>query len=323
MRSNFLRLTFALPFLFQASAHAVRDGIEHAGKSFERDGFILNTDNKFCQATLYNEVIGITAGHCRTSAEEFYLKSLGKRIKVKEWRAHPDYDPSIENRGNDIALFLLVEPIREERQMRKLYLPEKNPPLQMSGRVFTGEHGPLLSTYFPDSRRVTPYKMRSQIGKSPNLVGPHFTVLDVLEVEPIDGSNPRICFGDSGGGFTMEVDNKTYLTGIISRVNPKNRENEIKKCESSDSLFLTSVAFHADWIKRTASELEQGVPAFENSGLLKKLLFNWKINGATYDFLPHWALQNMTSSEEESKKLGHGFPSQGNSEEMQEVDAAH
>lgn len=63
------------------------------------------------------------------------------------------------------------------------------------------------------------------------------------------------CHGDSGGPAYVEIDGKLVIVGVTSRgVNDPNNDCSV-------SAAYTSVAYYADWIARTAKELNKKKPA--------------------------------------------------------------
>jgi hypothetical protein len=322
------------------NSHAVMNGIEHGGKSHERDCVLSHTES-FCQCTLIDGDIGVTAGHCLDTYSfgqpiKLTMKSTGEEQLLKLWMVNSERQ-GLESSGNDVAVFRLWKPIRSEAKMEKIFLPQSNPPVGMSGRVFSGSHSKMEDLswkYDGTARKSFPIEIRTQYTKSETKYV--FDTLDVNGIEPqsltqtqylfdqlgiqsTDSENV-VCHGDSGGGVTINVNGKEYLAGIVTELH-LDHDDYLKAKASGAKLgslcnfnknafgYMESVAYHRKWIENSIKILkaEDGLKimaAFSARRLnLIRGLFRNQL-----ELLLGFTSPNSSISEEQFKQLNTGFP---------------
>ncbi|XP_065162204.1 chymotrypsin-2-like [Atheta coriaria] len=193
----------------------------------------------FCGATIITPRSLVTAAHCKIIDVEYIVAIIGttrldddnaRRIPVKEFITHPDYNPS--GIINDIAVVILTEDIEFNDMVQPLKLASRkvqdNERLTSSGWGYTSYPGQAPNNLQWMNQNVVNAEECHEMAPGETITGK----ICVLEME-----GHGMCSGDSGGPL---VDYYQELVGVTSSA---------FLCATGKPDFFTDVFYFKTWIE--------------------------------------------------------------------------
>ena len=200
-----------------------------------------------CTGTLIAPQAVLTAGHCVATGccERMFIgnnvEKSGTEIRVRDAIMHPDYVPnSIEQQFDDIAVLILVEPVRTIDPVQICSL-DAIAAARFVRLVGFGNTDPGATTGYGIKRMVDVGVASERSG-----YGARFGTEFVAGAPNLDRDT---CTGDSGGPAYVLVDGRWELAGATSRGTREARRN------CGDGGVYTRVPAYRDWLEATAGPL--------------------------------------------------------------------